>query len=400
MTKLRMESLKQSDSVIEFSWTDTGSVCRITREERILYEGRETVFQDEQLRAGELYIYTIERLNDNGKPVERLKMQTGTEERGPQTENQLRQIVLTAIIAEGEVTLAWGDIQGIRAYEIFRNNELLDAVQESQFTDTAVDMETEYVYTIHAKRPLERSGEELFSSEKSLIASIFGKLNPNSTEQEASEESFWLTKRLGKLDTLLNMPEKPKGEIQYPVWNFRYKTFLSEKILANPNLISPNRFFEGDGRGFDPHSKRYRTLVEFTIRLDKEATIDNFKKDVGTSVAYNWRKKFRKAGVGSAENVGVTQEDENNRKATVAVTHSVSNPLTASPAIDYDVSATFYRNGHFDIVGVHDQAPNHEVYLNRSGQDEWLPLHRAESKGLAYMAGTIANQYWRYSNFE
>ena len=79
--------------------------------------------------------------------------------------------------------------------------------------------------------------------------------------------------------------------------------------------------------------------------------------------------------------------------------HSVSNPLVVSPAIDYHVCGTFYKDNEFDLVGIHDQSPEHEVYLKEPGTDEWQVIHQAHSKGLEMMADPMANHYWRYSTF-
>ena len=59
------------------------------------------------------------------------------------------------------------------------------------------------------------------------------------------------------------------------------------------------------------------------------------------------------------------------------------------------------RDGTFDMTGFHDQAPHHEIYINREVKGaDWMPIHQAESKGLAWMSRIIAWQYWRFSNFE
>ncbi|CRI74812.1 Uncharacterised protein [Chlamydia trachomatis] len=60
---------------------------------------------------------------------------------------------------------------------------------------------------------------------------------------------------------------------------------------------------------------------------------------------------------------------------------------------------TFYRNGEINIAGYHDQAPNHEVYLKETDDQNWEPLHLAENKGLEMMAHPTANHLWRYSTF-
>ncbi|MGA9226565.1 MAG: DUF3238 domain-containing protein, partial [Mesobacillus sp.] len=101
----------------------------------------------------------------------------------------------------------------------------------------------------------------------------------------------------------------------------------------------------------------------------------------------------------SDEGIKLKKVFSDDNKIMFQLHHSISNPLVMSPAIDYIVCGTFYKDGQFELVGIHDQAPHHEVYLKAAGTEDWEPIHRVESKGLEMMASTLANQYWRYSTF-
>ena len=396
---LEIDLLQQTDTMIYFEWSNTGDVCVVKRDADTIYSGTENSLRDENLQIGELYTYTIERLGADGQVKERIKMQTGTEDHTEDSINYLQQIAFTTIVSESKIILAWGAIDGIEEYEIYRDGEPLETTRKTQFTDFNVEMDQEYSYWIRAERPLERS-ETGFSEEKSVAAHLFGFLNIKSSQQEAAMEKFWMAKKIAPLKQLLaDSPQVNVSEFKQ-VWDFRYTTFLPDQYLANPNLLSPNRYFAGDNRTFDPESSHYRTQVNFSLQLGKEETTLEFQKDVGPSIAYDWRKKFRKADVASSEGIQVEKVKEDARNVMVTLTHSVGNPLTTSPNIDYDVAATFYRDGHYDIIGLHDQAPNHEVYLKNDKMDDWFEIHEAESKGLAWMSRSIASQYWRISNFE
>lgn len=396
---LDIELLKQTDTTIYFEWTATGDSCTVKRDAEVIYEGTDHSFTDENLEAGEMYTYTIDRLDDSGRKKERIKMQTSTENHSEDIVNLLQQTAFTTIVTPSKIAIAWGGIEGVAEYEIYRDGELIDTTKKRQYTDRAIEQDVEHTYWIRAKRPLEKS-ETGFSEEKSVLAHLFGFLNIKSSQDKAAMEEFWVTKKLASINRLLGDTPKTDVSDQNRKWDFRYTTFLSDDFLQNPNLLSPNRYFGGDGRGFDAEAKEYRTQVNFTLELKDQESVIEFKKDVGVSIAYDWRKKFRKADVASSEDVQVEKVKEDGRNVNIYLTHSVGNPLTASPNIDYDVSATFYRNGQYDIVGLHDQAPNHEVYLKNDKMDDWLQIHEAESKGLAWMSRSIASQYWRISNFE
>ncbi|TWT04410.1 DUF3238 domain-containing protein [Planococcus sp. CPCC 101016] len=387
--------LEQSDTLIYFRWTDTEDVCRVKRDEQIVYTGTQNSFKDEGLKKGELYTYTLERLNASGNWTDKIKLHTGTENRKKDSINRLEEIVLTAIVSEGRVSLAWGEIEGIIRFDIYRNGKFIETVEKNQYTDRQVPMDEESTFWIRGKRPV-ADAEESFSEGKFTIAKIFGALNWNSTKEKAAMEDFWLTKKIAPLKSLLSDQEKPKI---YPVWHFRYNTFLPELILKNPNLLSPFPYFQGDGREFDPDSLHYRTQVNFTVDLKEEESSFSYDKDVGPTIGYNWRKKFSKADVASAEGIELEKFEETGHKVTITLKHAVGNPITTSPDIDYHVSAAFYRDGTYDIVGIHDQSPNHEVYLKFGDDGKWMEVHQTESEGLAYMAGPIASQYWRISNF-
>lgn len=396
---IEIELVQQSDTVIDFTWTHTGDTCRVTRDEEVIYTGTQNSLKDENLQRGELYTYTIERLNAEGKPIEKIKMQTGTENHVEDFVNRLQQIAITTILSRSKIVLAWGAIEGIEEFEIYRDGELITTVAKNQFTDREAESDQAYTYWVRGKRPLERS-EESFKTEKSVVARVFGLLNVNSSQEKAAEEEFWITKKVGSRTEMLAEAEQPKTELQYPIWHFRYTTFLPQEYLPSPNPLSPNRYFAGDGRSFDPESKHYRTQVNFSLEMTEGGAVLEYEKDVGTSIAYDWRKKFRKADVASSEGIVLEKVKEDPHKVSISLKHSVGNPLTTSPNIDYGISATFYRTGYYDIIGIHDQAPNHEVYIRKSKDDEWEQIHEAESKGLAWMSKAIASQYWRISTFE
>jgi len=397
--RLELELLDQTDTAIFFAWTNTGETCRVERDGKPVYEGKDSSFRDDGLNPGELYIYTIERLDAQQKAVERIKLQTGTENYLDDFVNRLQQLTVSTIISESKIAIAWGAIEGITSYDIYRDGELLTTTEKTQFSDLTAEKDVHYTYWIHSRRPLERS-EETMRQEKSVLASLFGRLNVQSSREEAAMEEFWIIKRVASREELLAEKPTEKDEIGQPEWAFRYLTFLPQEILPNPNPLSPNRFFKGDGRTFDPESKEYRTRVDLNVRFTEEGAEVVFDKDVGTTIAYDWRKKFRKADVASSSGIVLKEAKEDPHKVGIDLKHSVGNPLVASPNIDYQVAATFYRVGVYDIIGIHDQAPNHEVYLKSGSTADWGQVHEAEGKGLSWMADPIASQYWRISNFE
>ena len=397
--RLELELLEQTDTTIFFIWTNTAATCSVERDGKLLYQGAENSFKDEGLTPGELYIYTIEKLDSENKVIDRLKLQTGTENHLDDFVNRLQQITVSTIVSDSKTAIAWGSIDGISSFDVYRNGELLATTDKNQFADLVAERDKAYIYWIHGKRPLEKS-EENMKNKKTVLAKLFGSINIRSTQEKSANEEFWIMKRVASREKLLAEHPTPKNHIKQPEWQLRYLTFLAEEILPNPNPLALNRFFKGDGRSFNPESKDYRTRVDLTVRFKEEGASVECSKDVGTTIAYNWRKKFRKADVASSAGIELKKVKEDSHKVAISLKHSVGNPLIASPDIDYQISANFYRVGVYDIIGIHDQAPNHEVYMKDASTADWGQIHKAEDKGLSWMAGPIASQYWRVSNFE
>src|SRR5690606_36719543 len=179
---------------------------RVERDGKPVYEGKDSSFRDDGLNPGELYIYTIERLDAQKKAVERIKLQTGTENYLDDFVNRLQQLTVSTIISESKIAIAWGAIEGITSYDIYRDGELLTTTEKTQFSDLTAEKDVHYTYWIHSRRPLERS-EETMRQEKSVLASLFGRLNVQSSREEAAMEEFWIIKRVASREELL--AEKP-----------------------------------------------------------------------------------------------------------------------------------------------------------------------------------------------
>ena len=397
--RIELELLEQTDTTIFFIWSNTGGTYRVKRDGKLLYEGAENSYTDEGLFPGELYLYTIDRVDLENKVIDRLKFQTGTENHVDDFINRLQTITVTTVVSDSKIALAWGPINGILSYDVYRNGELLATTEKNQFTDLEADRNEDYTYSLHGKRPLEKS-EENMKKEKTVLAKLFGIINIRSSQEETANEEFWIIKRVASRAELLAEPPIKKDHIEHPEWQLRYMTFLAEEMLPNPNPLSLNRFFKGDGRSFNPESNEYRTRVDLNIRFREEGAIVDLSKDVGMSIAYNWRRKFRKADAASSNGIELKEVKEDTHKVAISLKHSVGNPLVPSPDIDYQITANFYRVGVYDIIGNHDQAPNHEVYMKDARTADWGHIHKAEGKGLSWMAAPLASHYWRISNFE
>ncbi len=394
-----MCKIERKEAAIMLVWRDDAHFYRVFRDLQLIYSGAEPYVAEEGLTAGTLYTYTIESMDEGKRVLNRMKIQTSTTTDNKKEDNILLDLVFTTIVAKGQISLEWEPIKGIEEYMIYRNGVKVGRVKGCSFHDRSIGENQEYTYTIKARRPLPRSEQETYAV-KSLLASIVGAFKKGSSLEQAAIEEITNTKRVGQVKQLLQSVEESQiDRKKQRNWQLRYTTFLPEEWLKNPNLASKVPYFKGDNRSFDPESPRYRTRVDVTIQEKEKAAEIEFSKAVGKSEAYDKDRVFLEEGVASDEDIIVKHVLSNKEKTTIQLTHSVGNPIILSPAVDYKVIGTFYRNGEINIAGYHDQAPHHEIYLKETDDQEWETLHLAKSKGLEMMARPTANHLWRYSTF-
>lgn len=398
MERFEVETVTHHADLIYFTWNDVGGIYNVYRDGQHLYEGTVPEFRDGDFKHAKMYNYAIERV-ENGEVVDVIALQTTAFAEQLNQENPLQFLVLTTIVSKTQIALAWEAIEGINTYAIYRNDVWMQTVATNQYSDRDFLLDETYTYTICSQRPLSQS-EEALSRSKSIVAQVFGTLNPVSSKKEAAVEVFKMTKFIAKPRRLLTPITEKVSRKHVNRWHFRYATFLQEEWITNPNLFARDHFFKGDGRGFHPEGEGYRTRVDIELAYDRDRIPMTVTKDIGQTISYNYAKKFRRKGVASHDGIIFERMDHGEEEAGFLLTHAVGNPLVTAPDIDYEVLGVMRRNGTFDITGYHDQAPHHEIYLMRGEGADWLPVHQATSKGLAWMSRITAWHYWRFSNFE
>jgi hypothetical protein len=392
-----LDFIEQKQDQITLAWPHIGESYRVFRNGQFVYSGQEPRLTDTSLLPGTIYSYSIECLGAQEETIEKIKVQTATDVSEKRTENVLVDSIFTTVVTKGQISLEWEPIDGIEEYTILRNGLEAGKVKKCLFIDLEIEDSEEYTYTIRARRPLELSEQEA-SEGKSLLANILGLLKWDTSTQRTAMEEFEITTRIAPLKQLLEDGKQKSPEDSQSTKQLRYTTFLPQKWLKNPNAASKYHYFKGDHRGFNPDSPQYRTRADVHLNMSGEDNVE-LVKSVGTTKAYNWLRSSIGEAQASDEGITVEKVFSTDEKAAFQLIHSVGNPLVLSPAIDYDVHATFYRNGEIDIAGNHDQAPHHEVYLRSVDSPHWETIHLSRSKGLEMMAPQTANKLWRYTTF-
>lgn len=393
-----VQTVTHHHDLIKFTWTDIGGDYHVYRNGQHLYEGTVAEFADGDFKHAKMYNYSIERVV-YGEVVDVIALQTSAFAEQRNVKNPLQFLVMTTIVAKTQIALSWEEIKDVDTYRVYRNGVYMKTVKENRFIDRDFSLDESYTYRVHSKRALSKSDERM-SRSKSVLATMFGWLTPVSRRRKPAIEYFTVTKLIAQPHGLLTPVMERESRAYVNLWKFRYATFLKEITIKNPNILSGNYSFLGDARGFDAEGKTFRTCVNVELDYSKKQSPMKFTKKIGHTIAFNRFGRVRKSGMASSEGIILKRSDHDKGEAGFFLTHAVGNPLVKAPEIDYEVRTVFRHDGTFDMTGYHDQAPNHEIYIDREGIGEWMTIHRAKSQGLLWMSGTIGWQYWRFSNFE
>lgn len=382
---MMITTVSQTPNRISFSWTKTSSPVRVLKDGKEIYNGSEAAFTDKGLTPGTLYTYMVV-----GSETIKIQTATAVEREDKNQDIPLQELIVTTIIRDGEVYMAWEPIRGISEYEIYRNSTYAGTVTEPGFHDTNLKAEETYFYEIKGMRPLEM-GDEESKKNSSLIAKLINFLKTKKRADDLLVEAFFINKEIGRLSDHIS----EKTPAVHDEFKIRYTTFLADEWVANPNVLSPMRYFTGDARSFDPEGESYRTRATVEV-FGSEVKLT---RDVGITEGYSFKKELIERKKASEQGIIVKNVKKDEEKVSLLLDHSVGNPLVKSPNIVYKVYMTFYKNGVFDLSGEHDESPHHEVYL-KQGEIEWKPLHRSKNRGLDRLAPQAANRFWRYSNIK
>lgn len=388
-----VQSMKHSLGELSFVWSDTGGYYRVYKNERQLYEGTVAEFTDGELDSRHPFQYTIERVKDE-KVEDVIVIQTSALTSRVEDEHPLQRLVITTIAASSQIALSWERIKGVEKYDIYRNGIYLDTVENNRFIDRESSMSEAVTYSVLGTRPLIDSNQQMNVS-KSIVSKAFEVVMPPSSENKPTEESYTFSIRVNCRDHLLQPVAKRKKVLEIDRWKFRYTTFLKEDILKNPNLLSPLPYFAGDDRDFDPEGKSYRTRVDMRGEFNIEESSLQFTKAVGPSIGMNYLKRYKRHGHASLEDIEIKRLEGKPSEINFEIVHDVGNPLTVSPPIHYEVKGHLDCEGNIDLVGYHNDAPHHEIYLSL-GDGDWWTIRQSESEGLAYLSGVLGDDYWRY----
>lgn len=391
--QFEVQQMDHSLEDIVFNWNDTGDFYRVYKNEQQVYEGTAPTFTDGELDTSHPFQYTIERIEE-GKVEDVIVIQTSALTEVEEGEHPLQRLVITTIAASSQIALSWERIQNVEKFDIYRNGQYIDTVTDNRYIDRQASLSETVVYSVSATRPIIDSNQEM-NVAKSIVSKVYEVIAPPSEDNKASEEIYTFSIRVKRRDELLKPVAERKKAKEVERWKFRYTTFLKDDMLKNPNLLSPIPYFTGDDRDFNPEGKSFRTRVDIHGEFVGGDSTMKFEKATGPSIGLNYMKRYKRHGHASVEGIEIERLEGKPTEVHFAINHDVGNPLTTSPPIHYEMKAHLDQEGNLDLVGYHNDAPHHEIYLSLDDED-WCTIHKAESEGLVYLSGVLADNYWRY----
>lgn len=377
---------------ISFSWTDIGGCYNVYKNGRQVYEGTAAKFTDGDISMPGRIQYTIERTAE-GKVKDILVIHTSAPAAEKEGEHPLQRLVISAITSASQTAVSWQIMKGVEKFDIYRNGEYIRTISENYFTDSW-DSSESTVYSVSAVRPLEDGSQQLNES-KSMAAKLLESVLPEKRGKRPSEEQYMFSVQMGPRSKLLLPSAERQKEPCAGSWKFRYTTFLCDELIKNPNFLSPYSYFTGDGRDFDAEGKGFRTRVDINGQFAENSNSLEYKKAAGLTIGLNYFKRYKKHDYASVDEIKIKRNRCSRNEVRFEISHQAGNPLTASPAIHYEAAGCFDKSGCADLIGYHNDAPHHEVYI-AFDEDGWQPVHRAASKGLIYLTNMLGDNYWRY----
>lgn len=390
---LKMESVSSNKNSITIDWTTENLNYKVYKEDELVYTGTTSKYSSTHLEPGFVYSYRIEVLDDNENIIDVLKIQTSTDKQN-KNKKDLNDLIVTTVIKETSISMDWEDIDGVDSYEIYKNDNLLTTVNKSNFEDNVINVESINTYRIKGKRLMDK--QRLKELEDSL------KKNKEKKFKDKDKLYYDDIEIVKEISEVKNHLEKNKFQILAGTtnWDLRYTTFLADQWVANPNTFSKYAWFSGDNRGFSVYSSSYRTRVDLGICFCYSGRSVSLSKDVGATHGYDSNKNHLKTDTASSSGITLSNVvTTNSSKISFQLNHAVGNPLVASLDVDYTVKGEFYSNGNYKLSGDHDQAPHHEVYMEKNNTTLYQTMHQDESRGLEWLAPPMANTYWTKSNF-
>jgi hypothetical protein len=378
--------IETEERKITISWSEIpGAVeYKIYQGESEVYSGTKVNFTHDNLEPGKPYKYNLIAVDSEGESIANIILKTKTNESEGLSANSSSRFPIKEVnvstISNGEyIKFDWNDISQIEEYDVIKNGELIESINESVFNDKLDGKKERIVYEFLGKIPVDEQEKKIRLSQIEENLGEIGSDNKNTEDLLYDYVSIIKIIDKKKYETDSVSINADDGGDSVDNVKIRYTTFIADRYVENPvpyalRLTGDDweeevEYFGGDNRDFAVVHSRYRTQINIEADFtDEDIDLD---KDVGTSKFYDENKNLIQTAKASASGIKMISDDITQDEAYFRIDHEVGIPYLEDsdeftpPAIDYEFTAYLYReDGEFEIDGWHDGAPSHEMYIS------------------------------------
>jgi hypothetical protein len=284
-------------------------------------------------------------------------------------------------------------------FQVYRDDQLIGTMTNYSFSDRQIQPGKIYDYSIRTAKSIPQQEIE---QRKQILHEMYPDAD-NETLQTlddifgCSRSNYRLEK--SNVETIEAIQLFRNASVQASNKNgpyyLRYITFIPWQYIENPLYWVPGvdtKYFNGNNRGF-----KATTVIEERLKYKTWAEVkaDFSKKKVGSSVrvgptiGYDKNKKEIWRETADYHCMKLTAKDlSKSDRYTWSFYHGCGMPWPGwvgqlPPDIDYLYDAKVSKNGNWEVKGIHDECPSHEVYIAREGnqgkEKSWAIIHRATS---------------------
>ncbi|MEK9197130.1 DUF3238 domain-containing protein [Ureibacillus sp. FSL E2-3493] len=358
--------------------------------DKIIYEGAETQFKDNNLLEGSINEYEIAAIDDKDLILSNAHLKIYTKLSNGE------EIGIDTFSTSSSIILDWPDVGNIDQYTVYRDNQFIGTTEESNFEDFDLSNDTKYQYTITTEVPLS-------SNEIKIL-----------NEQVQDFQSF-LTEDEEELSNLveLSTPVKTLGENTKSTTLTEFIVTPQISALAGVSktwvkintMILNTSSYPGYIKSPLPNSKYYygtdkRTTItsQGSTRSSLEATINWSTLAVSQTKSIGWTNRYTKNSNGtytfvdrkqaSANNVYLGATKKTSSMVDINFIHSAKNPYhSTAPAIKYEFRSQIYKDGTTKIRGYHSLFPSLGIFRSDGSGYKTIYTHNQGNRGAWELLG-------------
>jgi hypothetical protein len=285
--------------------------------------------------------------------------------------------------------------------QVYRDEQWIGTMKNRSFIDLQIQPGKIYDYSVRTAKEIPQKEIE---QRRQYIHKMY--LGTDNETLKTLDDLFGCSRsnyRLGKshvetieaIQLLRNENASVQASNKYGPYYLRYITFIPWAYIENPLYWVPGvdtKYFNGNNRGFKAtttieEKHKYKTWAEVKADFANKKVGSSVR--VGPTIGYDKNKKKLWEDTADYHCMELTKKDLSKAdRYTWSFYHGCGMPWPGwagnlPPDIDYLYDAKVWKNGNWEVRGIHDECPSHEVYIGREGnknnEKRWATIHRWSS---------------------